>query len=217
MSDLPKLAALRQEYTLHGLRRSEVDSDPVVQFGRWFDEARGLITNDPNAMTVATATLDGRPSVRTILLKDFNERGFTFFTNYESRKGRELAANPRAALLFHWKELERQIVIEGSVTTVPRELSVAYFHARPRGSQLGAAISQQSHPVLSRGSLERSLSEAEELYGPDKEIPTPEHWGGYLVTPDRFEFWQGRVNRLHDRIEYLREASGSWKTRRLSP
>lgn len=217
MSELPSLAEVRREYVRRGLRRVEMDADPLAQFDVWLAEALALIQHEANAMSLATATPEGRPSVRTVLLKGRAPEGFLFFTNYASRKGRELFANPQAALLWHWKELERQIIIEGAVEKIARAVSVAYFHSRPRGSQLGALISRQSEPLASREVLEQRLAEAQAQYGVEQEIPMPEEWGGFLLRPTRFEFWQGRENRLHDRLEYRRGPGGGWELRRLSP
>jgi pyridoxamine 5'-phosphate oxidase len=209
------LSRLRKEYARAGLRESDADRDPIEQFRRWFDEALAAILHEPNAMTLATATPDGRPSARIVLLKGFDERGFVFYTNFEGRKGEELAANPRAALVLYWGELERQVRIEGRVSRVPDEESDAYFEGRPRGSQLGAWASEQSRPARDRGVLEERLRELEAEYG-DREVPRPPFWGGYRVEPEVIEFWQGRENRLHDRLRYRRSDEG-WKVERLQP
>jgi pyridoxamine 5'-phosphate oxidase len=209
------VARLREEYTRAGLRESDADPDPIEQFRRWFGEALAADLHEPNAMTLATATPDGRPSARVVLLKGFDERGFVFYTNYEGRKSRELEANPRAALLFYWGELERQVRVEGRVWRVPDRESDAYFAGRPRGSQLGAWASEQSRPVRDRGALERRLRELEGEYE-GREVPRPAFWGGYRVVPETMEFWQGRENRLHDRLRY-RRAEGGWKIERLQP
>ncbi len=214
--DIPKeLAALRKEYRLHRLHEDEVDRDPFRQFSRWFDEATRAGESEPNAMTLATATADGRPSARVVLLKGVDAGGFQFFTNTSSRKGDELAANPRAALVFFWPTLERQVRIEGRVEELSRAESAAYFAMRPRESRIGAWASQQSRFIPSREWLERAFEEAAERFGTD-EVPLPDHWGGYRVVPDLIEFWQGRENRLHDRILYQRAADG-WNIGRLSP
>jgi pyridoxamine 5'-phosphate oxidase len=204
---------LRKEYTRTGL--AESDADPVEQFRKWFEEALAADLHEPNAMTLATATIDGRPSARIVLLKGFDERGFVFYTNYEGRKARELEDNPDCALVFYWGELERQVRIEGCSSRVPEEESDAYFASRPRGSRLGAWASEQSRTIESREALEDRLRELEERYG-DAEIPRPPFWGGYRVEPDSVEFWQGREDRLHDRLIYRRSERG-WKIERLQP
>jgi pyridoxamine 5'-phosphate oxidase len=210
------LAALRHDYGLHGLTETEADPDPFVQFARWMDTALAANLPEPNAMTLATATPDGRPSARMVLLRGFDERGFVFYTNYDGRKGGELAANPWAALVFYWAELERQIRIEGRVEQVAAAESDAYFAGRPEGSRLGAWASPQSRPIPDRAALENRLAEATARFagGP---IPRPPHWGGYRVTPDRIEFWQGRPSRLHDRLLYQRGPDGTWARERLAP
>ncbi|HWY92743.1 MAG TPA: pyridoxamine 5'-phosphate oxidase [Chthoniobacterales bacterium] len=211
------VAGLRKEYTLRGLHRNELDPDPFLQFGRWFDESvRTAGDREPNAMTLATASKQGTPSARIVLLKGFSERGLIFFTSYESRKARDLAENPRAALNFHWPWLERQIQIEGSVEKVSREESEIYFNKRPIGSRLGAIVSKQSSIIESREVLEHKLEQVAAEYRTSTP-PVPELWGGYLVCPERFEFWQGRENRLHDRFLYSRKTGGGWQIDRLSP
>lgn len=208
------LSDLRKDYTLAGLHETDLDPDPFEQFRRWFAEAQTAKGHEPNAMTVATASPNGRPAARTVLLKGL-DHGFIFYTNYESAKGRELDANPEAELLFYWPELERQVRIHGRVERLPRELSAAYFHSRPRGNQIGATISPQSRVIPSRESLEALFSRYDaELDG--QEIPLPEHWGGYRVVPDSIEFWQGRKSRLHDRLRYVRDR-GRWSVERLAP
>lgn len=209
------LTALRKEYRLHRLSEAEVDRDPFHQFARWFDEATRVGELEPNAMTLATSTADGRPSARVVLLKGVDADGFQFFTNTSSRKGDELAANPRAALVFFWPSLERQVRIEGRVEELTRSESAAYFAMRPRESRIGAWASQQSRVIPSREWLERAVEEAAERFG-GGEVPLPDAWGGYRVVPDHIEFWQGRENRLHDRILYER-ASDGWNVGRLSP
>lgn len=208
--------SLRREYLRTELLETNLHPDPVEQFRRWFEEALSADLHEPNAMTIATATRDGRPSARVVLLKGFNERGFVFHTNYEGRKGRELEANPNCALAFYWGELERQVRIEGRATRVPDKESDAYFASRPRGSQLGAWASEQSRPVEDRTELERRLKELEEEYE-GREIPRPSFWGGFRVEPERMEFWQGRENRLHDRLLYSESGGGAWKIQRLQP
>ena len=209
------VADLRKEYTRAGLTESDVAPDPVEQFRRWFDEALEADLHEPNAFVLATATRDGLPSARVVLLKGLDERGFVFYTNYEGRKGRELEENPRAALLFYWGELERQVRIEGTVSRVSEEESDAYHASRPRGSRLGAWASEQSRVVEDREVLESRIGDLEAEYE-GREVPRPPFWGGYRVEPEAIEFWQGRENRLHDRIVYRRE-SGRWKTERLQP
>ena len=210
------LANLRREYTLAGLREQDLDSDPVRQFHKWFKEALAAGILEANAMVLATADASGCPSSRTVLLKELDHRGFVFFTNYLSRKGRELAGNPRAALTFPWLALERQVCVTGTVSRVSRAESEAYFRVRPRGSRLGAHVSIQSTVISGREELEHKLQQVEEQY-PDEAIPLPDYWGGFVLNPDHIEFWQGRPNRLHDRLRYAREPGGLWKIERLSP
>lgn len=210
------LAELRREYTKGGLRRADLEPHPLVQFQKWFEEALNSQLLEPSAMTLATADADGRPSARIVLLKGADERGFLFFTNYESRKGRELAANPRASLVLYWAELERQICIAGDVTKVSREESEKYFALRPRGSQLGAGVSKQTAAVPDRAFLEARLHEIEKQFT-NRDVEMPAQWGGYVLAPMRVEFWQGRPNRLHDRFQYSKQADGAWRIDRLSP
>lgn len=212
----PDLTGLRNEYAAHGLRRADLHSDPLQQFGAWFAAALAADIRDVNAMSLATAAPDGKPSVRIVLLKGFDERGFAFFTNYDSEKGRQLEANPFAALVFYWVQLERQVRISGAVEKTSREDSAAYFHSRPIGSRLGAWASKQSEIVDARQVLDSRLTEMTERFE-DGDIPLPPHWGGYRVKPDKMEFWQGRPNRLHDRFRYLRRADGTWQIDRLAP
>ncbi|HEU0028452.1 MAG TPA: pyridoxamine 5'-phosphate oxidase [Ktedonobacterales bacterium] len=215
MTDLP-LADLRKEYMRQGLSERDVDADPIRQFQAWLDAAIAAGHPEPTAMTVATATPDGAPSARMTLLKGLDERGFVFYTNYESRKGRELGANPRAALVFFWVMLERQVRVEGHVERATPEESDTYFHSRPMGSQIGAAASPQSQPVPDRATLERRFAALEAEYD-GGEVPRPAHWGGFRIIPDAIEFWQGRPNRLHDRLRYTRQPGGGWRIERLAP
>lgn len=233
------IADLRKEYNLAGLRRADLEADPVAQFNRWFEQATGARTSgrirklivtvyksilsffgaetpDVNAMTLATADKEGRPSARIVLLKGVDERGFIFFTNYDSRKGHELTENPRGALVFYWPDLERQVCIAGDVTRLPEAESEAYFKSRPRGSRIGAWASKQSELVVDRGELERQWQQLETQY-PGEQVPKPPFWGGYILSPTRVEFWQGRPNRLHDRFRYTRQPDKSWLIERLSP
>jgi pyridoxamine 5'-phosphate oxidase len=210
------VADLRQEYTRAGFRETDAAPDPIEQFRRWFEEALAADLREPNAMTLATATPDGRPAARVVLLKGFDERGFVFYTNYESRKGRELEENPYSALVFYWGELERQVRIEGRAGRVTGEESDAYYQSRPLGSRLGAWVSEQSRPVGDRATLEERLRELEGEYE-GREVARPPFWGGYRVEPEEIEFWQGRENRLHDRLLYRRESDQSWSMERLQP
>lgn len=229
---------MRREYEAGGIDRADLDADPLRQFQRWFDAASashggrfrkfcvdiykafaallGAPALEANAMSLATAGADGQPSVRTVLLKGVDARGFTFFTNYGSRKGQELTENPRAALVFYWPEMERQVCIAGSVTPLSREESEQYFRTRPRGSRIGAWASDQSAAVAGRSQLEEKFRQIESQFA-GKEIPIPPNWGGYLLNPQRVEFWQGRPSRMHDRFCYTRAADGQWQIERLSP
>jgi len=210
----PDLAQLRNDYALKTLDEGHVDRDPMKQFGVWMVEAIHAQVPEPTAMTLATADAKGRPSARIVLLKGMDPRGFVFYTNYDSRKGRELAANPQAALTFMWKELERQVRIEGKVEKVTAEESQAYYATRPLGSRIGAWASPQSEVIENRAWLEKRWEALSKEYGENPSLPP--HWGGYRVMPEYLEFWQGRRSRLHDRIVYARDGSG-WKLSRLAP
>ncbi len=232
------IADLRREYNLTGLRRRDLDPDPILQFKKWFEQATGARKSgrvlkffvklyksllmiqgteqiDTNAMTLATVDREGHPSARTVLLKAVDARGFVFYTNYHSRKGKELAENPNAALVFYWPELERQVCVAGRVSQVPSAESDAYFSSRPRGSRLAAWASNQSDIIQDRPGLEAQWERFEQQF--PGEVPRPPHWGGYLLAPERLEFWQGRPNRLHDRFRYTRQPDRSWVIERLCP
>jgi len=209
-------AASRYEHIGKGLRRSDLNPDPIKQFANWFTTAIETGISDVNAMSLATAGQDAKPSVRIVLLKSFDEDGFVFFTNYESEKGKQLEANPYAALGFYWIELDRQIRISGKVDKTSRKESQTYFHSRPVGSQLSAWASRQSAVLDGRRVLDARMEEMNERFA-DKRVPLPPHWGGYRLKPDNMEFWQGRSNRLHDRFRYTRQSDGSWLIERLAP
>ena len=209
------IADLRQNYTLQALNEADVDPDPIRQFQRWLDQAIAAELPEPNAMTLATATRDGIPSARIVLLKGLDARGFAFYTNYESRKGQELADNPQAALVFLWTVLERQVRIEGQVEKVAAAETDAYFQSRPLASRLGAWASEQSRVIRDREVLEQRFAELKATYA-DETVPRPPHWGGYRVIPHQIEFWQGRTSRLHDRLRYRLE-QGNWLLERLAP
>jgi pyridoxamine 5'-phosphate oxidase len=209
-------ADLRRSYSAGALERSDLDADPIRQFQNWFDRAVAeRSSNEVNAMTLATTDKAGRPSSRIVLLKGVDGRGFIFYTNYDSRKGRELAENPNAALTFYWPNSERQICVAGTVSKISVEESEKYFKSRPRGSQLAAWASNQSDAVTDRAVLDKKWDEMDAKFS--KDIPLPPNWGGYVLKPERIEFWQGRVNRLHDRFCYTRLPDNSWKLDRLSP
>lgn len=233
------LADLRREYNLTGLRRADLDPDPMAQFKRWFDQATGLRASgwlrklmirvyktlrlipsvepmDVSAMTLATADKEGRPSARVVLLKGIDSRGFIFFTNYNSRKGRELSENPNATLVSYWSDLERQVCVSGKAEKLSPEESDAYFKTRPKGSRIAAWASDQSTAIKDRATLEARWEHFQSLY-PSDQVPRPPHWGGYVLNPIRVEFWQGRANRLHDRFAYSRQSDGAWRIERLAP
>mgnify|MGYP000210972754 FL=1 len=209
-----KLGDLRKEYTLHGLTQEHIADTPHIQFDRWFTEAQNAKIEEPNAMVLATVTPEGMPTSRVVLLKHFDEKGFIFFTNYESKKGKNLAANPQASLLFFWLELQRQVRIEGVVEKRSRQESADYFFSRPLESQIGAWASAQSSIIENREQLDTAFSDYQQRFGSN--VPLPDFWGGYRLMPHYFEFWQGRPNRLHDRIEFSRDGM-AWKKQRLSP
>ena len=210
------IADLRRNYSLESLSETDVHSNPLEQFKTWFQETLNSQLVEPNAMTLATASADGRPSARTVLLKGLENDGFVFYTNYESRKGSELAVNPHAALLFNWLELERQVRIEGKVEKVSAETSNNYFRSRPKGSQIGAWASPQSAVITGREILEEKIEELTETFKHEQELPLPPFWGGYVLRPVAIEFWQGRENRLHDRILYALKGE-KWHIERLAP
>lgn len=209
------LADLRKDYSLAGLVEKDLARDPFRQFEKWFAEAEAAKIAEPNAMVLTTATRDGRPSARTVLLKGVDGRGFVFYSNYESRKGRELELNPRVTAVFPWIAIERQVIVEGTSTKVAREESEAYFHSRPRASQLGAWVSAQSSIIPDRRVLDENMKALEQKYA-GQEVPLPPYWGGWRIAPETVEFWQGRRNRLHDRLRFRREKD-SWVIERLAP
>jgi pyridoxamine 5'-phosphate oxidase len=211
-----QIAALRKNYSQRTLSEKDASSNPFDLFKTWFEEAVNGQLLEPNAMTLATATKKGKPSARTVLLKGFDGRGFVFYTNYESRKGTELLENPQAAILFNWLELERQIRIEGKVEKISNAESEAYFISRPKGSQLGAWASPQSQVIASRTVIEKNLMNLEAQFAHSEVLPLPDFWGGFRVIPDYFEFWQGRSNRLHDRLSYVKKRK-IWNLERLAP
>jgi len=210
------LADLRKDYSLAGLAEKDLARDPFRQFEKWFQEAEGAKIVEPNAMTLATSTRDGVPSLRTVLLKGVDGRGFVFYTHYNSRKGRDIESTGRAALLFPWLALERQVIVEGTVTKVSREEAEAYFHSRPIASQLSAWVSQQGAVISGRKLLEDSMKELEKKYA-GTTVPLPPHWGGFRLAPESVEFWQGRRSRLHDRLRFRRGENGDWIVERLAP
>lgn len=216
MSEHPVIADIRKVYQKNHLTESEVDKNPITQFEKWWNEATLSDVEEVNAMTLATCTTDGKPSARIVLLKGIHDEGFVFFTNYTSRKAREIEANPHVALVFFWKELERQVRIEGKIERVSAEESTAYFVSRPEASKIGAWVSPQSQ-VISSGDFLKERQELTEQEFEGKEIPRPDFWGGYIVHPEKIEFWQGRPGRLHDRLRYTRQDETLWKIERLAP
>lgn len=207
---------LRRDYRAATLLEADVNPNPIKQFDKWFNDAINAKLYEPNAMTLATATSDGRPSARIVLLKGFSDDGFKFYTNYLSRKGKEMTKNPLASLIFYWPDMERQIRIEGTIEKLSKDYSTNYFHSRPKGSQIGAVVSPQSQEINGREELEMKWQQLEAEYE-NKEVPKPAHWGGYIVKPRTIEFWQGRSSRLHDRIVFKKADQQAWKIVRLAP
>lgn len=211
------ISHLREEYTRAGLEREQLADNPFEQFDLWFRQAQDAQIPEPNAMSLATASENGMPSLRTVLLKYFDKRGFVFFTNYESSKAQEIEVNPKAAMMFPWVTLERQVIIQGAVEKISKAESLKYFISRPHGSQLGAWVSSQSNVITNRTLLELKLNEVKQKFSKGR-VPLPSFWGGYRIVPERFEFWQGRPSRLHDRFEYLKPySSEQWEIQRLQP
>lgn len=217
MSSLQPVADIRKDYKMAELTEASVLTDPFQQFDGWWNEALQSQIDEVNAMTLATVTPQGKPDARIVLLKGYDDRGFVFYTNYESRKGQEMAVHPYASLVFFWKELERQVRIDGVIEKVSAEESDEYYHIRPRASQVGAWSSPQSAVIADRAILEDNVRHYQSLYGEEGVIPRPSHWGGYRVKPERVEFWQGRRSRLHDRILFTVQGGGNWKIERLAP
>ncbi|MEL6835944.1 MAG: pyridoxamine 5'-phosphate oxidase [Bacteroidota bacterium] len=213
---LLNLEDLREDYNRDQLTMDQTDADPLVQFQRWFKTAQESTVKEPNAMTLATVGADGRPKARIVLLKQVDGDGFIFYTNYDSQKGQDMAANPFASLVFFWDVLQRQVRVAGQVEKITAEESEAYFQSRPKGSQIGATVSPQSQVIPDRDGLKTKVAELEALYAETEKLPLPNNWGGYRLVPDKVEFWQGRSSRLHDRIRY-RMVDGAWKRERLAP
>lgn len=216
MEEIDSIASIRKVYQLQSLLESEVDPNPVIQFESWWQQAIKGKIEEPNAMTLATCTANGKPSARTVLLKGVNDRGFIFFTNYMSRKGKEIEQNPFVSLLFFWKEMERQVRIEGVIKKISAEESDIYFASRPRESRIGAWCSPQSAVIENRELLQQNVKKYNARFA-DENIPRPEFWGGYMILPERIEFWQGRPGRLHDRLLYSLNENNVWKIERLAP
>ncbi|WKV73408.1 pyridoxamine 5'-phosphate oxidase [Streptomyces sp. PCS3-D2] len=210
-------AMMRKQYRSEIVHEESLAEDPMEQFARWFQQAADSHLFEPNAMVVSTATPDGRPSSRTVLLKQFDSRGFVFFTNYASRKGRELARNPHVALLFPWHPIARQVIVNGTAARIGRDETAAYFRSRPHGSQLGAWASEQSSVIGSRAELDSRYAELAARYPEGEQVPVPPEWGGLRVVPREIEFWQGHENRLHDRLHYVLEGDEKWRLERLCP
>ncbi|MCX4906493.1 pyridoxamine 5'-phosphate oxidase [Streptomyces sp. NBC_00878] len=211
-------ALMRKHYRAEGLDETELADHPMEQFARWFTQAAtDGVVYEPNAMVVSTADAEGRPSSRTVLLKQYDEQGFVFFTNYESRKARDLAGNPYVGLLFPWHAMARQVIVSGTARRTGRDETAAYFRTRPHGSQLGAWASAQSSVISSRAEVDASYAELAARYPEGEQVPVPPNWGGFRIAPRTVEFWQGRENRLHDRLRYVAQEDGSWRVERLSP
>lgn len=213
---MSKISDLRQNYTKGELTEQSVCSDPITMFDQWFKDAQSIGTIEPNIFTLATADKDGVPNARVLLLKGYDQSGFVFFTNYNSRKSQEIGENPHVAMVFLWIQQERQVRVTGKIEKVSKDESEEYFHSRPRESQIGAWVSNQSSTIDSRDVLDEKQKQLEEIYSEGKEIPLPEHWGGFRIIPDKIEFWQGRANRLHDRILYAK-IGAEWNISRLAP
>ena len=216
MTDKGDLTATRREYIAPSLHRADLQVDPLVQFSQWMEQALAASPDDATSMTLATASSSGMPSARIVLLKHYDQRGFAWYTDYRSQKGQELAENPQAEIMFYWYGLERQVRIQGQVKKLSQADGEKYFNERPIGSRLSAAASLQSHPVESRAALEQAVEKLEQAY-PQGDVPHPAEWGGYVLIPSRFEFWQGRESRLHDRFQYDQDTNGNWKIERLQP